>query len=155
VASAGSGGTIELRLDSNTGKLIGTCTVPITGGWQTWVTKTCSVSGVTGTHDLYMLFKGASGSLFNINWWTFTPITTGIDNAVTKNRPYIKVENGQSWLIGSQNGSIISMYDVSGLSIYHGLVTSKQFLLPNVKHGIYLVKVETSNETITLKKSFF
>jgi len=154
VASAGSGGTIELRLDSNTGKLIGTCTVPVTGGWQTWITKSCSVSGATGTHDLYMMFKGTSGFLFNINWWMFTPITSGIDNAVNKNRPYIKIENGQSWLIGTQDGNIISMYDVSGKNIYHGLATSNQVLLPNVKQGIYLVKVETSKETITLKERF-
>jgi len=155
VASAGSGGTIELRLDSKTGKLIGTCIVPVTGGWQTWITKSCAVSGATGIHDLYMLFKGTSGFLFNVNWWTFTPITTGIDHAVTENRPYIKVVNDQSWLIGTQDGNILSMYDVSGKKVFHGLATSKQFLLPNVKHGIYLVKIETGKETITLKKSFF
>jgi len=155
VASAGSGGTIELRLDSNTGKLIGTCIVPVTGGWQTWVTKSCTVSGATGIHDLYMLFKGTSGSLFNINWWMFTPITTGIDNVVNKNRPFIKVVNGQSWLIGTQDGDFISMYDVSGKCIYHGLATSKQLLLPNVKHGIYIIKIKTDKETITFKESFF
>jgi hypothetical protein len=151
VASAGSGGTIELRLDSNTGKLVGTLTVPITGGWQTWVTKSCSVSGVTGMHDLYMMFKGNSGSLFNINWWTFTPTTTGIDDVANKNRPYIKVVNGQSWLFGIQDGDIISMYDVSGKSIYHGLAKSVQLLLPNVKQGVYITKIETGKETITLK----
>lgn len=72
VASAGSGGNIELRLDSPTGTLIGTCTVQNTGGWQSWVTKTCTVSGASGTHDLYLKFTGGSGYLFNINWWKFS-----------------------------------------------------------------------------------
>ena len=72
VASATNGGNIELRLDSATGKLVGTCAVSSTGGWQTFTTKSCNVSGATGVHDLYLKFTGGSGSLFNINWWKFT-----------------------------------------------------------------------------------
>ncbi len=79
VASANSGGNIELRLDSATGKLVGTCAVSGTGGWQKWTTKSCTVSGATGIHDLYLKFTGGSGSLFNFNWWKFT----GIDPVAT------------------------------------------------------------------------
>jgi len=71
VASASNGGNIEIRLDSRTGKLVGTCAVTGTGGWQTWTTKSCSVSGAEGIHDLYFVFKGGSGYLFNIDWWKF------------------------------------------------------------------------------------
>ena len=85
VASATNGGNIELRLDSPTGTLIGTCAVDGTGGWQAWTTKSCKVSGATGKHDLYLRFTGGSGYLFNMNWWKFssdsatptpTPVTT-------------------------------------------------------------------------------
>ncbi|MDP4183271.1 MAG: glycoside hydrolase family 43 protein, partial [Bacillota bacterium] len=72
VSSANSGGNIEIRLDSPTGKVVGTCAVSGTGGWQNWVTKSCTVSGATGIHDLYFKFTGGSGFLFNINWWKFT-----------------------------------------------------------------------------------
>ncbi|MEU4420329.1 family 43 glycosylhydrolase [Actinoplanes sp. NPDC024001] len=71
VASATAGGRIELRLGSPTGTLAGTCTVPGTGGWQTWTTVTCPVSNATGTQDLYLRFTGGTGSLFNVNWWQF------------------------------------------------------------------------------------
>ncbi len=71
VASATSGGNIELHLDSPTGTLVGTCTVSGTGDWQTWTTKSCDVSGATGTHDLYFKFTGGSGNLLNFNWWKF------------------------------------------------------------------------------------
>ena len=71
VASATSGGRIEVRLDNATGALVGTCNVPGTGGWQTWTTVTCAVNGATGTHDLYLRFAGSSGFLFNVNWWQF------------------------------------------------------------------------------------
>ena len=78
VASANSGGNIEIRLDSLTGTLVGTCAVAGTGGWQTWVDKTCKVTGATGTHDLYLKFTGGSGFLFNLNSWKFNgaPIPT-------------------------------------------------------------------------------
>ncbi|WP_433605528.1 family 43 glycosylhydrolase [Dactylosporangium sp. CA-139114] len=79
VASANSGGRIELHLDSLNGTLVGTCTVGGTGGWQTWTTVTCPVSGATGTHDLYFKYTGGSGNLFNVNWWQFTG-TGGGDN---------------------------------------------------------------------------
>jgi xylan 1,4-beta-xylosidase len=71
VASATSGGNIEVRLDSLTGTLVGTCAVAGTGGWQTWVSKTCSISGATGVHNLYLKFTGGTGTLFNINRFKF------------------------------------------------------------------------------------
>jgi hypothetical protein len=80
VASAISGGRIELRLGSATGTLVGTCTVSGTGVWQTWITVTCAVSGATGTQDLFFRFTGSetgmgtgmgTGVLFNFNWWQF------------------------------------------------------------------------------------
>ncbi|MEH0974580.1 glycoside hydrolase family 43 protein [Micromonospora sp. CPCC 205546] len=71
VASGTSGGRIEVRLDSASGPLVGTCTVGGTGGWQNWTNTTCGVSGATGTHDLYLRFAGGSGNLFNVNWWQF------------------------------------------------------------------------------------
>jgi len=71
VASGTSGGTIEVRLDSATGTVVGRCGVQGTGGWQNWTTVTCPVTGATGTHDVYFRFTGGSGYLFNMNWWQF------------------------------------------------------------------------------------
>jgi len=72
VSSGGSGGKIELHLDSTSGTLIGTCTVPGTGGWQNWQSVTCNVSGASGTRDLFFKFTGGSGYLLNIDWWQFS-----------------------------------------------------------------------------------
>ena len=71
VASATSGGTIELHLDSVGGPRVGTCNVPGTGGWQTWATVSCPVTGAAGTHSLFLKFTGGTGFLFNVNWWQF------------------------------------------------------------------------------------
>jgi hypothetical protein len=58
VASATSGGKVELRLGSKTGALIGTCTVASTGSAQKLTSVTCSVTGTTGTQDLFFVFIG-------------------------------------------------------------------------------------------------
>lgn len=71
VASATSGGNIELRLDGTNGTLVGTCAVPVTSGAQAWTTVSASVSGASGVHDLYLKFTGGAGNLFNLNWWQF------------------------------------------------------------------------------------
>jgi pectin methylesterase-like acyl-CoA thioesterase len=73
VSSATTGGTIKLRLDAAGGTQIGSCNVGSTGGWQTWTTVNSSASGVTGVHDLYLVFSGTtSGYLFNLNYFVFT-----------------------------------------------------------------------------------
>jgi hypothetical protein len=76
VASAGSGGNIQIRLNSPTGTLIGTCPVPVTGDWETWQTATCNLTGASGTHTVYLVFTGGGGYLFNLEWFGFntTPI---------------------------------------------------------------------------------
>ena len=89
VASATSGGTIELRLGSPSGTVVGTCAVPGTGGWQTWTSVTCPVRDATGTQDLYLRFTGGGGSLFNVNWWQFGGSATATD-AITNGN----AENG-------------------------------------------------------------
>jgi fibronectin type 3 domain-containing protein len=68
VASAGSGGTIEIHLDSVTGTLAGTVSVAATGGWQTWTTVSGSINA-SGIHTVYLVFTGGSGYLFNFNWF--------------------------------------------------------------------------------------
>ena len=63
-------GTVELRLGSPTGTLIGTVGTASTGGWQTWQTNTATISGASGVKNLYLVFQGGAG-IANINWLKF------------------------------------------------------------------------------------
>ncbi|WP_020516015.1 family 43 glycosylhydrolase [Paractinoplanes globisporus] len=110
VASAASGGKIELRLGGTSGTVAGTCTVPGTGGWQTWTTITCPVSGATGTQDLYLRFTGGSGSLFNVNWWQFSG-AAGSSDAITNGN----TENGTTGWRVFGSGTLSS-----NTSVVHG-----------------------------------
>jgi glucosylceramidase len=64
------GGSVEFRLGSAGGPLIGSLAMPDTGGWQTWQTVSGPVSGTTGTYDLYVVFVGGTG-IGNLNWFRF------------------------------------------------------------------------------------
>lgn len=74
VASATSGGRIEIRTGSATGALAGTCNVPGTGGWQNWTTVTCPVTNLSNTHTVYLRYTGGAGNIFNIRWFSFTAV---------------------------------------------------------------------------------
>ncbi len=71
VASATNGGTIEIHLDSETGPIVGTVTVPTTDGWQDYTEVSTSITGAKGEHDLFLRFSGGDGYLFNVDWWQF------------------------------------------------------------------------------------
>ena len=64
------GGGVEVRLDSNTGQLIGTLTPSSTGSWTTWADATVTLSPVTGTHTLYFVFTGSSTTgILSLDWF--------------------------------------------------------------------------------------
>ncbi|MFD7435490.1 PQQ-dependent sugar dehydrogenase [Streptomyces sp. NPDC059861] len=77
VSSAGTGGTIEVRAGSTTGTLLGTATVPVTGGWETFQDVTTPlVDRPGGSTTLYLVFKGGAGSLFDVDEFSLTTATT-------------------------------------------------------------------------------
>jgi hypothetical protein len=81
-ASASSGGSsIEIRLGSVLGTLIGTCDVP--PGDQTWETLVTGLgSTISGVNDVVLVFKGGAGNLFRLNWIRFTgPAEGGVSDS--------------------------------------------------------------------------
>ncbi len=57
-ASETTGGIIEIRLDTAEGELLGTCSVPNTGGWQSWSSFKAKIKPVSGIKTLCLAFKG-------------------------------------------------------------------------------------------------
>ncbi|MGW4644121.1 glycoside hydrolase family 16 protein [Sphaerisporangium sp. NPDC004334] len=72
-APGGVSGLIQVRLDSLTAAPVGDFAVGNTGGWQSWRTVPANISGVTGTHTVYLTFgSGQPADFANLNWFTFT-----------------------------------------------------------------------------------
>ncbi|UUU26131.1 PQQ-dependent sugar dehydrogenase [Streptomyces sp. DSM 40750] len=74
ISSGGAGGRLEVRAGSPTGRLLGSTTVPVTGGWENFQDVTANLSRAPrGTTTLYLVFKGTgSGGLFDVDDFTFT-----------------------------------------------------------------------------------
>ncbi|MET8827200.1 carbohydrate-binding protein [Streptomyces sp. NPDC004610] len=81
VSSAGAGGTITVRSGSQTGPVLGSMTVPVTGGWETFTSVTTALTG-TGTGPLFLTFTGGAGALFDID--TFSLGTTVLTSTARK-----------------------------------------------------------------------
>ena len=61
-ASASTGGTVEVRTGSATGPLLGSVTVPGTGGWQNYTDVTVPLTASTTTGPLFFVAKAAAGT---------------------------------------------------------------------------------------------
>lgn len=62
------GGSIEIHVDSLSGPLLATLNVAKQNSWQV---QSCKTNKVNGKHDVYFVFKGSDGDLFNFDWWQF------------------------------------------------------------------------------------
>jgi len=71
VSSAKGGGKIEIRIGSKTGKLLGALNVNKTNGTSSWQYQSCKIAEVSGIQDLYFVFSGAEGNLFDFDCWKF------------------------------------------------------------------------------------
>lgn len=69
IGSNGAAASLEVRIGAPDGKLIGSMDVKSTGGWQKWAVQNCAIENTTGAHDVYFVFRGGEGYLYNVNWW--------------------------------------------------------------------------------------
>ncbi|MYW31445.1 ThuA domain-containing protein, partial [Streptomyces sp. SID2119] len=68
ISSAGSGGFLEVRTGSPTGKILGSGPVPVTGSWDTFQDIDIPLRGAPKKKtDLFLVFKGGDGALFDID----------------------------------------------------------------------------------------
>ncbi len=60
VASPQDGAIIEIVLDDVAGQIIGNCSIPVTGGFGSWETASCTITKTTGIHNVILRFSGSS-----------------------------------------------------------------------------------------------
>ncbi|RKN28189.1 PQQ-dependent sugar dehydrogenase [Micromonospora musae] len=124
VSSAGAGGTLQLRTGSATGTVIGSATVPVTGGWETFTTVTGTVANPpAGTTTLYLTFAGSgTGALYDVDTFTLntggagTPGTGPIRGLASK---CLDVRSG-----ATADGTQVQLYTCNGSAAQSWSVTS-------------------------------
>ena len=73
LASVEGGCSIEIRLDSAEGPVVGKLDIPATGGPKEFRELSCTVKDAKGVHDLVFVFRGKPEiNLMNWNRWEFT-----------------------------------------------------------------------------------
>jgi hypothetical protein len=72
IAHAAPGASIELHADAVDGPVLGTLHVDAADAGQGWQDRAAAVTGATGVHDLYLVFRGKGGaSLIDVDYWRF------------------------------------------------------------------------------------
>jgi uncharacterized protein (TIGR03790 family) len=156
VASAGFGGTVQVRLDSPTGTIIGICTVSITGGWQNWTTKACNLIGASGVHDVYLVFNGEGGYLYNLEWFNFlggiSVIDAGRLNTISGDAYLESCSEG-----GEDLGGIPDGQSHMGDLIANGLTGAEGYVAEPTLNAIVGIAFNISHyeEGYTLAESFY
>ncbi|MFC6023412.1 ThuA domain-containing protein [Plantactinospora solaniradicis] len=113
LSSPSGGGSIELRADSPTGTLLATTPVPSTGGWDNYQSTTpVNVAALTGTHPLYLVFKGSTSNWFDLDSHTFGGTGVGSGSGNTDGIA------GRTWTVTAQHSG--KLMDVSGVSTADG-----------------------------------
>ncbi|MDQ8201191.1 carbohydrate-binding protein, partial [Pelagicoccus enzymogenes] len=86
VSSASSGGTIDVwfgDFEAGQGGVISTVHTVGTGSWSNFQTFSASVSGGVGIDDLYLVFSGSDGDLFELQSFKFSTSGSGSPGSVT------------------------------------------------------------------------
>ena len=75
VASAGAGGSIEVRVDRPDGDLLATVPIEVNGAWEVWYEKTIEIPATKGRHDVWIRFihPQNAGGLMNLDSILFQP----------------------------------------------------------------------------------
>ena len=94
-SSKRAGGTIEFRVDAPDGLLVAEAAIAGTGGWSTFETFPVEVledytdgTAFLSTRDLYLVFRGGGGFLFDVDAFSFTPADVPVAGVAFTNCPF-------------------------------------------------------------------
>ncbi len=100
VATGTAGGSIQIRLNSTSGTLLGSLPVSNNGGWSSYAEEETTITTVSGTQDIYLVFTGGGGALLDIVWFQFSEASnTGSGNIV-----HITKRNATNFAIDGNDG---------------------------------------------------
>jgi len=145
VAANTSAGQIDISIPGQDVEKIGTIDIPITGGWQKWVSVSTSVSLAAGKQRLRLYF--AKGGC-NINW-------VKVDESAPTSISELEEIHGLSVFPNPAFGQItiqcadfdfqkIEIFDLTGILLFEKTVSlsnSMSLKLPVLTNGCYILRV--------------
>jgi chitinase len=76
---------LEFHVGTSTGTLLGSCSIPLTGGWNTFTTVNCPISGGSGVQTLVLVYT--ANFYPYVNWFTLNGGATATATATATNTP--------------------------------------------------------------------
>jgi hypothetical protein len=152
IASAVTGGSIELRMVDDPKKpvVIHTVSVPNTGGWKTWKSVTASGILSQGPHTLRIYVKQAQ---FNINWFKIA-LVTGL-NDMTRVQKFDVYPNPATDIImvnpeGINGDFLVRLVNLQGFAVKEfnrkfNFGTAEQFDISDCVSGFYILSIENQS----------
>lgn len=159
VASPYKGGYIEVRLGSPEGPRLDRIFVSRTGGNQKWKTISHNLDSVKGNHDVYLVFTGNSGYLFNLNWIKFNKFKSKANangyvvdydlnnfNLIDKFNVFPTIINENTTIYNSK-GTTINVMNMSGHLLYKNEIDSNNYIfdMNNYESGMYYIQISIDN----------
>lgn len=159
VAAQWQSGQIEISLIENgTSEILGLFNLPVTGGWQSWVTSSNEVDLVAGVYTLKVRVAQPG---FNFNWMELLYSDSNLStNIVEVIKPYISLYpnpvNSSLTVKTTQNNIIdsITLFDISGriILVKKGINSiSEKINLSSFSKGSYYAKINTRLGEVTKK----
>ena len=159
VAAQWQSGQIEISLIENgTSEILGLFNLPVTGGWQSWVTSSNEIDLVAGVYTLKVRVAQPG---FNFNWMELLYSNSNLStNIVEVIKPYISLYpnpvNSSLTVKTTQNNIIdsITLFDISGriILVKKGINSiSEKINLSSFSKGSYYAKINTRSGEVTKK----
>lgn len=142
--------TIEVRLDAIDGDVIAEIPISSTGGFQNWKTDSVNIIQTTGLHDIYLVYKGGNGYLFNINWFGFSDEENIITSTPPNPNEVMTVyPNPTSGVVQFSSESNYQIADLVGNVIEKGKGLSAD--LSNQNPGVYSLSIFKGQQVFQFK----
>ena len=144
VAAAGSGGAIEIRLDTPAGTLVGTCAVVGTSGSQIYKDVYCGITGATGVHTVYLVYTGNGANLFNLQFFGFFPAPAQFSHRLVAGNTYSLSALANGKYVTADNGGTNALIAKST-----SVGTAEQFQVVDAGGGNIALLAAVNNKYVT------
>ncbi len=143
---------MEIRAGSENGTLLANVTIENTGGWHNWATTSVNLTTVDGLNDIYFVFKGEDGYLFNVNWLKFNPVSTNSPTN-TLNTDVLIYPNPTkgNFSVRGANNCRAEIYNYSGQLVLSVDIEAddQRLSMQDVSSGIYILRLLKEGDVVT------
>jgi len=146
---SGDGGSVELRTDSETGTLLGTVAIRKTWKWGDNAIFSGNLTPASGAKNLYLVFKGGAGDLFNIQDFT---IRSGESVQEKPAKLPIRPPAGRLAIVADGNSSDPDDIGATAVALAMLRVTGLDKRLVHASHSCDLVKASNTSDQDELRR---